>query len=232
MRFLAALVVLCIIGSAMAEPFWVEYDASCGQFPEQVGWDRLAMGGGARRSLDGGVLTLDGLASTMIVDDYGMLHPIDLGPGESFVMHWRLRVDEVDGFADPGVAAFSEGFGRVSLLYSESSIYSILEVAWIADFEPHVFHDYSLVSADLLTYTLSIDSAVVYTGQMVSPSHNPGIDWGDEWEGGSSRSDWDYVGFGVVPEPSMALLLASACLLATLLRARRARRRWAREVVC
>jgi hypothetical protein len=224
MRLSAVLISLTLAGTAGADQFWIEYNASCGQFPEEVGWDRLAMGGGAQRSLDGGVLTLDGLASTMIVDDYGVLHPIDLAPGELFVMQWRLRVDEVHGFADPAVAAWTEGFGAVNLGYSETSIYSVYERVWIVDIEPHAFHEYRLVSNDLLSYTLSIDGAVAYAGAMVPPSHGAGIGWGDTVEGARSRSAWDYVAFGVVPEPSMALLLASACLTATLLRARRTRR--------
>jgi hypothetical protein len=224
MRVISGFVWLMLVSSATAEPFWAQYDASSGLYPEQCGWGRLAMGGGAQRSLDGGVLTLDGLASIRIVDDYGIAHPIDLGPGESFVMQWRLRVDEVHGFADPAVCAWSEGLGAVNLSYSDSSIYSLYERVWIAEFEPYVFHDYALVSNDLLNYTLSIDGAVAYAGAMVPPSHGAGVSWGDTVEGAASRSVWDYVAFGVVPEPSVALLLAFACLPATLLRARRTRR--------
>ncbi len=166
---LAGLVALA--GSAVAEPFWVEYNASSGLFPEEVGWERLVMGGGAQRSLEDGLLTLDGLASSDIVDDYGMLRPIDLSPGQSFVMEWRLRVDEVHGSSNPLVGVwFDEGRGRVSLKYSESAIYSLLEGVWI-DFEPYVFHEYSLVSSDMLTYTLHIDGSVAYSGNFVSPSY-------------------------------------------------------------
>lgn len=151
------------------------------------------------------------------------MHPIDLAPGESFVMQWRLRVDEVAGFMDPAVTAWSEGYGRILLSYSESAIYSDLERIWIANFEPHVLHDYRLVSEDLLSYTLSIDGSVVYTGQMVSPSYIPGVGWGDTAVGGRSRSVWEYVAFGVVPEPSPALLIAAVCL-PPLLQAPRIRR--------
>ena len=37
--------------------------------------------------------------------------------------------------------------------------HSDLERIWIANFEPHVFHEHRLVSEDLLSYTLSIDSS-------------------------------------------------------------------------
>jgi hypothetical protein len=112
-------------------------------------------------------------------------------------MQWRLRVDEVAGFMDPAVTAWSEGYGRILLSYSESAIYSDLERIWIANFEPHVFHDYRLVSEDLLSYTLSIDGSVVYTGQMVSPSYTQASGGAiRQWGGGvgqfgsMSRLEW------------------------------------------
>jgi hypothetical protein len=217
MRAIAVLISLTLVASATAEPFWFEYDASLGLFPEAVGWDRLTMDGGAQRSLDDGVLTLDGLASWSIVDDYGIFHPIDLAPGELFVMQWRLRVDEVHGSGDPGVGVDSEAYGRVALLYSESSIRSIFEDVWIF-FEPHVFHDYSFTSTDLLTYTLQIDGSVVYTGVYVSPSQYSSVYWGDLAMGARSLSVWDYVRFGVVPEPStvsLALLVVLPAIRTT-----------------
>lgn len=222
--FVEITICLLVLGAgARAEPFWIEYDASCGQFPEEVGWDRLAMGGGARRSLEDGALRLDSLASTSIIDCYGISHPVDLGPGESFVLEWRLRVNEVYGLADPPVkpvmAVFFAGYGRVTLEYSETSLYSLLEFTWI-DFDPHAFHDYSLATSDLLTYTLRIDGSAAHTGPLVTPCSVSSVDWGDSVTGSSSLSDWDYVRFGVIPEPSSVLLTTCACLAGAILRAR------------
>jgi hypothetical protein len=223
MRVIALAAVLTSGAHAVGEPFWIEYDASCGQFPEEVGWDRLVMGGGDQRSLDGGVLALDSSASPSIIDTYGVSHPVDLGPGESFVLEWRLRVDEVHGAAHPpvkpGITVGFNGYGAATLEYSESSLYSIDEFTWI-DFDPYVFHDYSLTTSDLLTYTLSIDGSVAHTGPLMTPCFNSAVGWGDASTGATSVSAWDYVRFGVIPEPSGALLIISACLAGIFLRAR------------
>lgn len=223
MRIVAALTLLALVGGAAGEEFWCEYDASCGQFPEQVGWGRFTLGGGAQRSLEGGSLTLDSLASPSIIECYSISRPIHLSPGESFVLEWRLRVNEVDGLADPPVkpsmSVCFEGYGAGVLSYSENSLYSLFEHTWI-NFDPYVFHDYSLTTSDLLTYTLRIDGSVAYTGWLMTPSYTSGVDWGDEVTGASSLSDWDYVRFGVVPEPCGALSVISACLAGIALRAR------------
>jgi hypothetical protein len=139
------------------------------------------------------------------------------------VLEWRLRVNEVDGAADrpvkPAITVGFDGYGVATLQYSESSLHSLLEFAWI-DFEPYVFHDYSLTTSDLLTYTLRIDGSVAHTGQLETPCFTCAVAWGDEVTGATSLSDWDYVRFGVVPEPSGALLIISACLAGFVLRAR------------
>jgi hypothetical protein len=223
MRILIILTSLALVSSAAAEQFWYEYDPSSGLYPEQCGWGRLVMGEGEQRSLDGGTLTLNSLASPGIIDSYGISHPVDLGPGESFVVEWRLRVDEVHGGAErpvkPAVHVGFDGYGAVDFSYSESALHSTYEFAWI-DFDPYVFHDYSLATSDLLTYTLSIDGTVAHTGRLTTPYFVNAMDWGDEVTGSTSLSDWDYVRFGVVPEPPGALSIISACLAAIVLRAR------------
>jgi hypothetical protein len=222
MRILTILTSLVLVSGAAAEQFWCEYDPSSGLYPEECGWDRLVMGGGDQRSLDGGVLTLDSSAGPGVIDCYGISHPVDLGPGESFVVEWRLRVDEVDGAAHPpvkpAITVGFNGYGWATFAYAEGSLSSELESTWI-DFDPYVFHDYSLTTSDLLTYTLSIDGSVAHSGRLVTPCFNSAVDWGDKATGATSVSEWDYVRLGVVPEPSGALLITSACLAAIVLRA-------------
>jgi hypothetical protein len=227
MRILTVLAFLAFVSGAAAETFWREYDASCGLFPEECGWGRLVMGDGEQRSLEDGRLTLDSSASPGIIDSYGISHAVDLGPGELFVLEWRLRVNEVDGLADrpikPSVSVGFDGYGMAVLSYSEGSLYSLFEHTWI-DFDSYVFHDYSLTTSDLVTYTLKIDGSVACSAQFATPCLTTTMDWGDEVTGATSLSDWGYVRFGVVPEPSGALLIASACLAGVVLRARRTRR--------
>jgi hypothetical protein len=231
-RALAMLVALALTANARADLFWIEYDASCGQFPEEVGWDRLVMSGGDQRSLDGGVLTLDSSAGLGVIDCYGISHPVDLGVGESFLVEWRLRVDEVVGAAHPpfkpAITVGFDGYGGVTFAYAEGSLYSVLESTWI-DFDPNVFHDYSLTTSDLLNYTLSIDGSVAHTGRLETPCYVNAVGWGDKATGATSVSEWEYVRFGVIPEPSGALLIISACLAGIILRARTAGTRCAHD---
>jgi hypothetical protein len=124
---LAAGLWACLV---QAEQFWCTYDASCGQYPEDVGWDRLTHAGGDERSFQDGSLVLDGLSSPYLVDDYGIQRPIELAADETLVMEWRLRVDEVVGVADPVMDVWSEGHGSVTLWYAESAVYSVYDGAW------------------------------------------------------------------------------------------------------
>jgi len=201
MRRIGALVTMLVVGVgvASADLWWYAYEAT--KYPEDVGWGRYTRAGGAERSLQDGALVIDSLASTDICDSYYQYMPSLPGPAEVFRVDWRLRVDEVIGFADPCISAWLAPSSEVTLLYNTGEIYSLLECYTIATYVPGVFHDYVLISADLQTYTLYIDGQMVHEGGMASvcdPSH---LSWGDMISGGASLSAWDYVRFGVVPAP-------------------------------
>jgi hypothetical protein len=208
---------------AMAEPYGVTWEGDT--YPEQDGWKRTVRGGGAERSFVDGSLVLDGLASTDIVDDYYMLRTVYPDPGEGFVMEWRLRVDDVQGYADPVAAISSDDRGGVFLIYTEGAIRSMLEGIWIP-FTPGEFHTYSFVTTDMVSYELRIDGVLAHAGRFVGPLPDSGVTWGDGVQGASSLSQWDYVRFGIVPEPhAAALLLGSASLAVGIARARGACRK-------
>jgi len=218
------MIVLLVAGCgsvAGAEPFWIAWEAD--DYPENEGWERYTRAGGAERSLEDGTLILDGMASTEIVDIYYIQSSVVPAPGEQFRIDWRLRVDEVQGFADPLVAVRAADLGAVFLHYSEEYIYSELEGVWI-QFAPTVYHDFSFTSADMVSYELRIDGLLAYSGHFLGPWVSSGVTWGDATEGASSLSVWDYVRFGIVPEPSAGLLLGSAGLAALRLRTPRIRR--------
>jgi len=84
---------------ATAEQYWIAWEGD--DFPENEGWTRYTRAGGAERSLEDGTLILDGTASTEIVDIYYIQTGVVPDPGEQFLLDWRLRVDQVEGFADP-----------------------------------------------------------------------------------------------------------------------------------
>jgi len=192
-------------------------------YPEDDGWERTVYGGGAERWFEDGSLVLDGLASTDIADFYRNQRSIAPDPGELFIVEWRLRVDEVHGFADPGVSITSEGEAALTLVYTANTIYSLYEGVWI-EFAPGPFHEYSLTSADLVAYALHIDGQLAHTGQFAPTGWESGVAWGDYGQGARSLAAWDYVRFGVVPEPAAGLLFGGAGLAAILLRSPRKRR--------
>jgi len=244
-RLLPALVCMFAAGSvARGALFWRTWEGA--KYPEQELWQRYTRGGGAERTLSDGMLTLDGMASGAIVDEYYWNTQFILGPAQYLRLDWRLRVDEVAGYADPGVAVAAGDYGDVFLVYQENRLLSLSEGVWI-NFAPGVFHKYSLTSKDLVAYDLRIDGQLVRTGYFSPPSSQSLVAWGDTGEGSSSLSVWDYVRFGVVagyspgseahvwrlsngiqlgnvPEPSTGLLVGSAGLPAIALSNLRRRR--------
>ncbi len=226
-RMWPILMVLAFWATPVARAgYWVAYEGN--DFPENEGWDRHAYGGGAQRYLQDSVLILDGRASPDISDFYRWNLPSDPGPGEYFMAQWRMRVDEVTGFAGPDVTVGSYGHGSVILWYQYDRIYSLFEGVYI-DFTPGVFHEYTLISSSMLDYSLYVDGALAYSGVFVGPMSESRVVWGDYTQGASSLSDWDWFRFGVVPEPSALVLFGSAGGAALLTRTRR--RRSCNEVV-
>jgi hypothetical protein len=222
MKRLFAFVVcgLALSAAVRANPYWISYDASTGVFPEEDGWQRLAYGGGAQRWFEDGSLVLDDGGASGIIDDYGRQGPLDPGPGEVFSIQWRLRVDEGEYF-DPAVIVTSYGHGALDLAYTRGEIYSVLEDVWIP-IAPGVFHDYMVTTSDMLAFQLTVDGDLAYAGRFVGPYWASGVTWGDTAYGASSISRWEYVRFGVVPEPSAAALFGLAVLAVISTRARRA----------
>lgn len=219
-HYKCVLFVIAALGAgARADQYWVSYEAD-GTFPEEEGWQRSAYGGGAERSFEDGCLVLDAGGVSGIIDNYYILRDLDPGPGEVFRMEWRLRVDEAE-YPDPVVAVTSYGGGMVDLTYTGEAVRSVFEDITIP-IEAGLFHEYVLTSGDMATYELAIDGQVVHTGQFVGTMWDSIVAWGDSFYDASSASRWDYVRFGVVPEPSAVLVLALAAVAVTSTRARRA----------
>jgi hypothetical protein len=220
MRKSCAVTMMLALGAGVAgaDPYWVTYEAT--DFPENEGWIRHAYGGGDERYLGDGTLVLDGLASTDISDFYRWYMPSEPGPGEVFRMDWRLRVDSVLLHDDPAVSVRFRT-GVVILGYSESGVYSAYEHAWVASFAPGLFHDYSLTTSDMRTYTLFLDQVAIWDGRFVGPFYESRVEWGDYTQGDASLAVWDYVRFGIVPEPTAGLLLGSAGVAVVVAKTRR-----------
>ena len=101
------------------------------------------------------------------------------------------------------------GFG-----FDETTIYSGFESGVNATFEPGVFHEFELRSEDMRSYDLLIDGELAMSGSFWESLSGTWVGWGDCVEGYASLSRWDYVRFGVVPEPQSLLLLIAIVLVA------------------
>jgi hypothetical protein len=71
-----------------------------------------------------------------------------------------------------------DGYGHAILAFSESSLYNWFDHSGV-DFEPYVFHDYSLTTSDLVTYTVTIDGTFAFSAQFYTPCFGSWADWGD-----------------------------------------------------
>lgn len=232
MRKLHVVVAVLVVGvsSSAADQFWYTYEGS--DYPEVEGpWIRYTRGGGAQRSLQDGVLVLDSLADWHIVDEYYINTPFVLAPGEWLEVDWRVRIDETPSNPDAAVAVAAGVNGLILLHYAVDHIWSETEGVRI-DFAPGVFHEYSLISPDLGIYALYIDGQLAHSGDFAAPFDTSWVSWGDMTEGATSMTRWDFVRFGVVPEPSVGLVLGLAGLTALRSRSRSTRRKCeAMEVV-
>jgi hypothetical protein len=220
------LTLLCFVWAALgalalpaaAEPYWVAYEGN--DLPENEGWTRtfcdadgVVGQGGAIRTIEDGVLVLDSRESVWIVDFYQMWRPISLVSGESFEMQWHVKFDEVEPYFDLGISVFADNYRAVGFNFTESTIISGFEQDVTIPFEPHVYHSYILRSNDMLTYELLIDGETVRIGQFQPVFEAGRVGWGDTVQGGRSLSHWDYLRFGVVPEPTTVLGIGLVMLL-------------------
>lgn len=202
--------------AARASPYWIAYEGN--DFPENEGWPRRTSWGGAQRSLEDGWLVLDGRGDPRIYDYYELAVPggIDPGPGELFVAEWRVYVDHVLGLRDAGISFASDSNWEVGFLLSQDTVYSMYEIGVSVPFEPGQPHTFEMRSADMRSYVLSIDGVPALSGSLWQGLWTSTVTWGDGGYNAASLSRWDYVRFGVVPEPgSMAFGMVSALLLST-----------------
>ena len=132
---------------------------------------------------------------------------MDPGPGELFVAEWRLLVEAGSTGYDAGVAiarSFLPGF--VSFGFGPDQAWNGLDNLFF-DIEPGIYHTYRFESEDMVGFDFLIDGQLVQQGTFLSPSSNQShINFGDKTDGWASLSRWDYLCFGVVPEPSGSLM--------------------------
>lgn len=210
--FLMVVVLMLLLlpaSAARASPYWIAYEGN--DFPENEGWYRFKGEGGGVRSIEDGWFVLDTRASISIYDYYEirLAGTLDPGPGETFVMQWRLLVDEVQGRVDPAIGVASDENWVVSFEYMADQLRSTFEPGVGCSFVPGIPHSYELRSDDMRTYRLYVDDLLALEGSFWLSLTTSLVNWGDGVKGAASVSKWDYVRLGVVPEP--ATVITSVC---------------------
>jgi len=200
--------------SAFCSPYWIAWEGT--ELPEVQGpWLRGFGYGGAKRTINNGILTYDSLDDINIWDYSYIerLRQIDPDPGELLVIEWRLNVRIVRGMADPEVGLFSDGAWGVGFAYAEQKIFSVFENFAEIPIVPRVFHEYRFLSPDMRSYELYIDGDLARRGAFSQRISRSLVGWGDSVQGAASLHDWDYLRFGVIGIPEPASLALSLCTL-------------------
>ena len=215
---LTSLIAALVAVPAMGSPYWVHWDASQG-YPEDNGWERVHSDPPAQRWFDNGAFFIDSRQEWGITDWSRMSFPGigTLGPGETFIMRWNLKVDYSSTlFGDPGVHVISDDLYAVAFIISDQRIYSVCESDKWADIEPGQFHEFELRSSDMRSYELDIDGTEALSGTFFDGIASRRVEWGDI-STDLGLSEWNWAEFGIIPEPTG---FSSVVLLALL------RRRW------
>ncbi len=195
---------------ALGEEYWIAWEGDT--FPEEGEWSRFygnwdgPWQGQAYRTLHDNTLTIDSLYDQGVFDFYWIERSgaIDPGPGEIFVMEWSLRVDEIDASLpthqyDPSVAVESNEEWGLGLEFGLESVYSVFEHVTLA-LDMTTMHQFRVVSPDMRTYDLYVDSALFYSGEFVDVCSDSYVGWGDGVQGAASLHHWGYFRVGVIPE--------------------------------
>ncbi len=198
---------------ALGAPYWVSYEGN--DFPENEGWTHYYGDGNwptehtALRSIEGGSLVIDDLYDPRIFDGaQRIVRPEQVLPqaGESFVAEWRA-------WGDPRSAEVDSGVGIVRGTVPDYVRFFLgpagmqLEVPGgpvTLPYEPGVFHSFRAIATGGATLALEVDGNPVWSGAF-NGELGPGLDsqfyFGNLVSGASSLVRWDYVRFGIVPEP-------------------------------
>ena len=219
-----------LVSTAGAEQYWIAYEGN--DFPESEGWTRT-YGDGTYPSSDepdrwieDGALVVDTMRNPLLWEYYEIDRAIDPGPGEVFVAEWRLRFDEFIGWSfDSGlVIARDNPPGHAVFGFDVDRFYAKEEDRWIP-VSPGQYHEYRFESRDMDSYDVFLDGTQVHTGSFDGDTFlNSFVNFGAGVQGASSRSSWDFVRFGVIPEPRASFLLMTGFVIQQTLVQRLARR--------
>jgi len=193
---------------ARASPYWIAWEGT--ELPEVQGpWLRGFGYGGAKRTINNGILTYDSLHDVNVWD-FAYIEgqrKMDPEPSETFILEWSLKVERVIGRADPAVGVSSDEAWAVGFEFAEDRIFSVFEGYLQIPIEKGVFHAYQLASMDMRKYDLYVDGQLVRRGVFDKAVTQSYVGFGDGIQGAASLHHWDYLRFGVIPEPATVALV-------------------------
>jgi hypothetical protein len=189
--------------TAYADQYWFDFEFNDPNgLPQGEGWLRRCQPAPFGVVHDG-ILTYD--SNDPHSYDFFEYHPplaLDCGPNELFFCEWRVSVQAVSYYGDPGVVIHSDDAWVVALLYDVDVIRSLSEYVTIPiPSPPDAFHDYMLISPDMRHYELYGDAVLLRQGLFAKRVIASQASWGDLADGASSRHEWDYFRLGVLALP-------------------------------
>lgn len=193
---------------AVASPYSLSYEANAPEeFPESAGFERFIRGGGATRTVTGGIFTLlshqNNVSDSYRFDGRKNMNP---GQGELFVAQWRMRLIPGSGDGDVQVYIAGDDYGGAAdLAWGEESLWVVYQAS--IPLVATDFHVYRLVSSDMQTFRLYVDGLFVFRGRFqLTGAGSSLVMWGDPaisvpFPATSSSSQWDYFRVDVTSLP-------------------------------
>lgn len=189
------------VGPTQGEPYWFAFEFDDpNDLPQGEAWLRRYQPE-PFGFVEGGMITYDSV-DTQSYDfwEYSRPGALDPGPNEVFIAEWRLWVEWVSYYMDPGISLKSDGAWVVSLAFDVGVVRSLHEYV-VIPIPVGDWHTYTLVSDDMRAYELYIDGELAWQGLFARRFIQSLVQWGDLTQGAASLHRWDFCRFGVVPAP-------------------------------
>ncbi len=228
MRWITWLVSVYLVPLASASI--VSYEGNV--YPEDAGWERVGSGG-AIRSLQDGFFVQVGEV-TGLLDAY-QRSLADFAAAENFFIEWRVQTDAPSSILDVSgtpVALSASGTDSASYHFTITDerfrvIRSNFLPIIFVDIEQDIPHTYRLELFGDESYGWYIDDHMIDSGVPAGPypTASSNIIWGVRHYEPGYTTRWDYIRYGIIPEPATGLLLLTGAV-ALFARRRVRQHRW------